>query len=382
MSFLVLIGGGVAQTEASAPGCELVPENLRQAEMIRGLRSRGSVPCLVHDRETVRAHLTTIIDTKIPPEKIAREEILFKAIGLLPETFDYKNGLISLYVSQLGGYYDPEKKHFVMAGWMPAMLQAPIIVHELTHALQDQHFDLETFINHSIGTSDELLARSAVAEGDAMAVMVDASRLAVGQPSIRFDSSVDLVVAQSVLGMRMMPGLEGVPEGLKSLLVFPYTSGLRFAHRRLQVGGYRAIDEAFRSAPRSTEEILHPELFGRANPSFKRFDDSGSLARGGADGAVLHGDVVGEFLLGVVLGGLSGDNAAGARAAAGWGGDRATLIRRPGRPKPTLVWRHAWDTAADAAEFCTLMETIVKRGALSGGRLDCSAGTETVFVRE
>ncbi len=377
----ILVVGMVEAQNRSSGGCELVGENLRQAEKIRGLKARRQVPCESHDKEAVRAHLTATIDTKIPAEKIAGEELIYKAIGLLTDDFDYKSGLINLYVSQLGGYYDPEKKHFVMAAWMPPLLQAPVIVHELTHALQDQHFDLGSFVSPTVENSDMLLARAAVVEGDAMAVMVDASRIPLGQGSIRLDPSVDLIIAQSVIGMRMMPGLEGVPEGLKNLLVFPYTSGLRFAHNRLRQGGYQAIDRVFKAPPRSTEEILHPELYDRAAPSFVRFDDSAAPAVVGG-GEATYGDVVGEFLLGTALGAISGDIPGAARVAAGWGGDRATLVKRAGYQRPTLVWRLGWDSTADAAEFCDFMGALLKRGVLPGGRVDCSTDQETVFVRE
>jgi len=255
------------------------------------------------------------------------------------------------------------------------------MVHELTHALQDQHFDLEAFVSPTVENSDMLLARAALVEGDAMAVMVDASRIPLGQGSIRYDPSVDLVIAQSVIGMRMMPGLEGVPEGLKNLLVFPYTSGLRFAHDRLKRGGFQAIDRVFKAPPRSTEEILHPELYDRTEPSFRRFDDSVAPAVIGG-GEVMYGDVVGEFLLGAALGALSGDIPGAARVAAGWGGDRATLVKRAGHERPTVVWRLGWDTTADAAEFCDFMVALLKRGVLPGGRIDCPGGKDTVFVRE
>jgi len=104
-----LVVGVVEAQNKSTAGCELVRENLQRAEAIRGLKARRSVPCEAHDKEAVRNHLTATIETKIPAEKIAGEELLYKAIGFLSEDFDYKNGLISLYVSQLGGYYIPRK---------------------------------------------------------------------------------------------------------------------------------------------------------------------------------------------------------------------------------------------------------------------------------
>ena len=337
---------------AEPPPCAIVPESLKAAESIRGLRAIKPVPCLVHGEAEVRNHLLELIDTKMPPKKMAAEERLYKALGFLPESFDYKDGIVDLYVSQLGGYYDPEKKHFVMASWMPMFVQGPIVVHELTHALQDQAFDLEQFIRNDIDSSDVLLARSAIAEGDATAVMIDQTRRVMGQRALATEPNVDLIIAQNVIGMAMMPGLSAVPESLKSMLIFPYTSGLRFVHARLQSGGYRAVDEAFRSPPRSTEEILHPELYGAKVPSFEVLTDGDAVPLVPGGGAVEYGDAVGEFLTGATLVALGVEKLKAVAAAAGWGGDRATLVAQRGTGKLFLVWRSSWDTAADAAEFC------------------------------
>ena len=181
-------------------------------------------------------------------------------IGFIPLDFNYQQGLIDLYLSQLGGYYDPEKRHFVMAAWMPVMLQTTIAVHELTHALQDQYFNLATFTDQNKYTSDQLMARSALVEGDATLVMLDYQRRLMGQAGLESDKSVSGVMLQNIIGASMMAPMANVPSSLQNLLIFPYTSGLRFAHEFLKDGGYKRLDKIFRSPPRSTEEILHPEL--------------------------------------------------------------------------------------------------------------------------
>ncbi|MFM1847775.1 MAG: hypothetical protein RL417_1249 [Pseudomonadota bacterium] len=384
LAILIEIWSTAAPAAAAAPGCELVTEGLAAAQAIRGLRAKQAIPCLVHDQAQVKAHLSALIETKIPREKLAAEERLFKSIGLLSADFQYKEGLIDLYVSQLGGYYDPEKKHFVMAGWMPEFVQKPIIVHELTHALQDHYFDLERLLDHGKESSDVLLARSALAEGDATAVMIDHTRQQMGQPSLRSERGVDLIIAQNVIGMAMMPGLEKVPEALKAMLIFPYTSGLRFAHALLQRDGYRSLDEAFRAPPRSTEEVLHPELYGRKRADFTEVDDSSALKFGPAGSVVEYGDTIGEFLLAAALGSLSGDKIAATKAAAGWGGDRATLLVNTAAGTRTLVWQLRWDSPEDAAEFRQLYNVIRRSDRVLERQTELAAPTaarEVVVVR-
>lgn len=365
---------------ADTSPCAIVPDSLTAVEAIRGLVAKRPVPCVVQDQGEVRSHLVGLIDTKMPPKKMAAEERLYKAIGFLPDSFDYKNGIVDLYVSQLGGYYDPAKKHFVMASWMPMFVQGPIVVHELAHALQDQTFDLEGFIRNDIDSSDVLLARAAVAEGDATAVMIDQTRRVMGQAPLSSEPNVDLIIAQNVIGMAMMPGLTGVPESLKSMLIFPYTSGLRFIHTRLQRGGYRVVDEAFRNPPRSTEEILHPELYGTTIPSFEVFSDLDAVALVPGGGEVEYGDTAGEFVIGATLVALGVDKRSAVVAAAGWGGDRATLVVQHGTGARFLVWRSGWDTPNDAAEFCAAYREGVGT-AEKGGEIRCNQSLRTVVIR-
>ena len=142
--------------------CDLAKTAIASASEIRLLQIKKPVPCFVQDKESVRSHILALVNEKTPPAKMRLEGQVYKAVGFIPEEFDYERGLVDLYVSQLGGYYDPSNKYFVMAGWMPAIFQTTIAVHELTHALQDQYFDLEKFVDPKIENSDLLLARSAL----------------------------------------------------------------------------------------------------------------------------------------------------------------------------------------------------------------------------
>ena len=359
---------------AAGEECRIATSSIEAAERIRGLTRKRPVPCFVHNADQVRGHLQSLLATKLPEGKLKLEEQLYKAIGLIPAEFNYAGGIIDLYVSQLGGYYDPDAQHFVMAGWIPAAVQGPIAVHELTHALQDQYFELSSFIDLKAMPSDALLARSALAEGDATAVMIDHARLQVGQLPIAREKNVEAVMMQNLMGASVMPGLEHIPDSMKAMLIFPYTSGLRFVHALLQRGGYRGVDAAFRTPPASTEEILHPEKYGQP-PDFEVLEDSGALAHVGEGFKVLYGDTIGEFGISALLAIGSADRPAAARAAAGWGGDRATLLTHGERT--VLIWRLKWDTTADAAEF------VERYRAGAGGRGEVQQhDREVVFVRE
>jgi hypothetical protein len=344
--------------------CEIATTSIAAASELRQLRQKKEVPCLVRDKESVRANILSLVQEKTPPLKMKYEGLTLKTLGFIPEEFDYERGLIDLYVSQLGGYYDPGRKYFVMAGWMPDILQAPIAVHELTHALQDQYFDLEKFIDSKVESTDLLLARSALVEGDATAVMLDYARRRAGQDGIATEPNVESVMLQNVIGGAFTASMAAVPISLQLTLLFPYTSGLRFVHTLLRRDGYKAVDSTFRNPPRSTTEVLHPERYPLREGEVKEFSDA--ELRGANKGAVVYRDTVGEFAISTLLA-MSLPNKADAVAAAnGWAGDRLITLEQeqPNHPTSKIVvtlWRSAWAREGDAAEFISAYERALRQ---------------------
>lgn len=358
----------------SKPGkCSIVPEAIESASEIRGLRVRRKVKCKLVDKAFVEDYLRTVIKEKIPDKRIEGEGRVYKMLGLIPPDFDYLNGLVELYTSQLGGYYDPEKGYYAMASWLPGSMQMGIAVHELTHALQDQHFHLDDLLDHKAGDSDELMARSALVEGDATAVMVDYSRKLSGLDSIATQDSVAGIMMQSLAGSMVSGSTSGAPAALRTLMMFPYVSGLNFAHALLKKRGYRSLDEAFRKLPESTEQILHPEIYISNSRGFEDLPvrlppDRVSLVSNEA----VFDDRFGEFFISTLLGNWLAPTEA-SRAASGWGGDRLALFKT--RPEgEVLVWVTAWDSKSEADEFFEALTGAYKKrfeqdGIASGRKL-------------
>jgi hypothetical protein len=339
----------------SAGECDIAKEAIQKASVIRNLKIKAPVPCQVHSKEEVKQFILNTVNTKIPPEKLAMEEVAFKALGLVPEEFPYAQGVVDLYVSQLGGYYDPEKKYFVMAGWLPAMMQPTIAAHELTHALQDQYYNLSSFLDPKADNSDAQLARSALVEGDATAVMMDYMRGLAGQPGISTEKDMNSFMLQNVMGMSLTAGLKNVPQSLQHMLIFPYTSGLRFVHSLLMEKGYPAVDQAFKRPPRSTEEILHPELYS-SSPSFITFTDDETRREELPEGAFIrYRDTLGEFLVSVLLEMYLPEKLKATTGSAGWGGDRIAIGDDAASGLRYVVWKTHWDSQKDAEEFFSLM---------------------------
>ena len=356
------IGALVVSTYVSATAvyavsdedCKIATTALEKAAEIRGLKVQKRVPCRVHDKDKVKKYLLHAINEKIPAKKLKMEEVVYKALGFFKEDFKYKEGLIDLYLGQIGGYYDPEKKHYVMAKWLPALLQPTIAVHELTHALQDQYYNLEPFMDPEKYPSDTLYAHSALVEGDASAVMYDYNRNLTMQQPLENDENVDMLIAQSLMSVAMTNSTQGAPEGLVLLLVFPYTSGLRFAHALLREGGYEAIDKAYERPPQSTEEILHPEKYFKKGTDFQVFEEKDLFPKGN----VQFSDRLGEFFMSVWLRTLGYPAEKAAEASKGWGGDLIAVT--PGEGDSChILWKTAWDTQQDAKEFHAAVKEVL-----------------------
>ena len=252
--------------------CSIASSAMRSVSKIRGLAQRREVPCRVRNREEVESYLRATIERRVSAKSMAHEERAYKLLGLIPADFAYLEGLVALYTAQIGGYYDPEQRYYAMAAWLPQALQLPIAIHELTHALQDQHYHLAELMDEDRSDTDTLLARLALAEGDATAVMIDYSRQLRGQTALAKEKSVSGLVMQNVTGAMLTSSMTKAPSTLQALVVFPYLSGLNFVHQLLRHGGYRAVDRAFKRPPISTEEILHPQQYLRARNSYRKLD--------------------------------------------------------------------------------------------------------------
>lgn len=374
--------------------CKLSHDALEAAESIRGLSVVREVPCVVQQREQVRSYILSTMNEKVPDSKLLLEEKVYKEVGFLPRSFSYKDGLVELYLSQLGGYYDPDKKRFVMAGWIPPALQTTIAVHELTHALQDQHFGLADYLQQDKYSTDQLLARSALVEGDASAVMFDYTRKLVGQPPLARSDSVDSLLLQNIIGASFLKDVDQVPKSLLNLLLFPYTSGLRFVHFvLLHDGGYQAIDKIFERPPESTEQILHPEKRLKRDGTDSRVVTTEELRSDlralGAQGTLEKPefeDTLGEFFISVTIAQCLADTRDAARASAGWGGDRIALFQKASSSSELLVWKTLWDSVKDRDEFVEIYGRCLEKLAESDGaalsRLQKLGETDAIVVWE
>jgi hypothetical protein len=298
-----------------------------------------------------------------PGPRLHAEEALYERLGLLPSGSD----LASLALDQLGqgvaGYYRPDRKDLTVikrsGGFGP--LERQVLSHEYTHALQDQHFDLEALGVGDPTNGDRALARLALVEGDASLVMAKWAEQRLTTEELTE------VIRQTNLRDAERLG-SGLPPLLLRQAAFPYFDGLLFVTALHASGDWAAVDAAFRRPPDSTEQILHLDKYlAHEQPSPVPVPHlAESLGPAWREAMT---DTLGEVNI-QVWAALANGPTASRRAAAGWGGDRVASYEGPDG-RWGVAWESRWDTATDASEFAAAARLVV---AGLGGSTDVREG--------
>src|SRR5262245_16802136 len=142
----------------------------------RGLKVKRKIERGVMGKDQIRTRILARVDQEYSPAELAAEELAMKRMGMLPADADYKKIVIDLLTDQIAGFYDPWERRLYIANWNTTgieMMDDAVMAHEIDHALQDQHFNLRTFMTAEAKNADATSARQALVEGDGMALMLE-----------------------------------------------------------------------------------------------------------------------------------------------------------------------------------------------------------------
>ncbi len=339
---------------ASTPGPSDVTADrvLSDVSRLRELRILRAVPSGLKSRDDIRAMVLHDMAEHTTPAKMRTTSRMLEFLGLVDAGFSLEREAVSLLTEQIAGFYDPRTRFFYLADWIPIDEQRAIMAHELTHALTDQHYDLKRFEDWPDGDSDAELAARALVEGDATALMIEYSLDQRGAP---YDLSripvslTEILRAGASTADAEHPAYAGAPEVLKQNLQFPYVYGAGFVQALLRSGSWTRVDDAYRSLPVSTEQVIHPDkyLSGDRPAPVAITDVSRRLGPGWHR---VDSDVNGEFGYYLILRDVL-DEKVSSKAAAGWGGDRYGFYSDAKGENFTLLQASVWDSTGDAQEF-------------------------------
>jgi hypothetical protein len=321
-------------------------EVLAQMSEITGLRQRFPLKKSLRSREQIRAYVIQQMDEeKKPAERYAGARSA-EAFGLLPKGFDLDKFLIEVLTEQVEGLYDPKTQEFYIADWSPVEDQRMVMAHELTHALEDQHFQIEAWEHAARPNEDAELARDAVLEGSAMAAMVDYLMLGTGR-SMKDIPEFDPSMLMGDLGDS--PSLKHAPPFIKDSLMFPYMNGLTFCAAVLRPTGWSGLSRIFEKPPVSTQQIMHPALYQSGKvPTNVTLPSLEKLL--GPNWAKLDENVMGEFGWKEVLKQFV-DNDRAKTMAAAWDGDWYAVYEQKESKRLVLAARLHLDSDVHAARF-------------------------------
>jgi hypothetical protein len=407
-------------------------EVLKETSEIRELSILRPVRSGAQSRSEIERMLIKNLNDQMTPAEMHATEVSLRKFGLAPADFDYRSFMIKLLTEQVAGYYDAKAREFHLADWLELEGQKPVMAHELTHALQDQHFNLRRFEKWPHGDSDGELAAHALIEGDAtLAMMIYMAK----------NPLVALAFSRSLTTGVATEQYDQAPRSMRESLIFPYLQGSEWATQLYRKGGWTMVSNAFSRLPLSTEQILHPEKYFNYERPIKivlpdvtnllnarsqqtanskqqtagdiqqsqvrrqRSAGTAGVPPASTPARISHGrtsarrpgpsanalptansplptagwhriesDVNGEWTYYLILDQFLKSQAESKRAAAGWAGDRFALYEGP-NGQVFLAQLAAWDTESDAREF---FDAYVKRTELrypGSERID-SAGSQ------
>ncbi len=320
--------------ESAKPATHITPEQAKQLfamvdELIKfsadetGLPIESTVKRQLTTRPAVEAYLDEKFNEDEGAKRLERDEIVLKKFGLIDQDFELKPFLLALLKEQIEGYYDSKTKTVYLLDWVDPEEQKPVMAHELTHALQDQHSDLEKWddqtpndVSHdAAGDQNNLVkdemdtARDAVAEGQATAVMFDYMLKPMGKSLIKDPEVLDVVKSQMNSG-EDSPVMARAPLLLSESMLFPYREGLSFEQDVwMDQGQAAAFAGTLDRPPTSSWEIINPREYEKKHiPSIPLLPDIHPLV----DSLYQPYDIgqMGELDVHIITELFGGDNAA------------------------------------------------------------------------
>lgn len=343
---------------------EKVSDEIRhQIEELRGMTFKSPVAVKLTDKKGFLEYALKRQSETESPEKLQRDETIAKLLGLIPASMDYQKTMLALLEEQVGGFYDPATKTFYLMDTFTGGVAKIILAHELTHALDDQHFDIDGTLAKCGGDTDASIAFQAVVEGSGTGLM--------NQWFLKHSGEVTAADLERAQGLGA-GALAAAPPYLWKPLLAVYLMGESFLVRSsgmnllMKAAKTADVERAFTTTPRSSEQILHSKKYWndaqRDDPKAIAIDTA-KLPKGWT---VAGQDTLGELYLAMLTTprskrfGLDVKNPMSImsleytnKAAEGWGGDRLVLLARGDDRMLQLVT--AWDSAQDADEFAAAL---------------------------
>jgi hypothetical protein len=345
----------------------LIDELMRDTEQIRELHFRQPVEVRIQDRAAMRAYVSRAIEE----EDLMRTRRRYVALGLLDPALDVRELVESLMEEELVGYYDPKERALAVRDDVARSLGRKAsdgelewratVVHELVHALQDQHLGLGLSMEKE-RTTDEDDAFGALVEGDATLAMLGyvAGKVGVPMPTLVKDPG-RLAESLNATPERLTGALRSAPAIVREPLLFRYRAGAVFSANLVAQGGWEAVNAAHQALPPDTLSILEPRRYRTGAPPPLALFDLGWLH--GLGYKSVDEDVLGSFELGVAV----GPGPLGGLVTRAWRGDRYAVLEH--QSGDASIWCLRFSTPATARKAERALAEMEDLGGGDGRRV-------------
>ena len=370
-----------------------IPEIKNHLAALRSQPFKIDVPAEYQTTADFRTFVEKEIGKELGTDKAKAMVDAMLHIGMLKERIDLAKAMSDTMVTQAAAYYDPNQKKFflVMTPSDDTMLDT-ITSHELTHALQDQYFDLNKYLepNGKKGpalSDDEINARKFIVEGEATFAMfaylvtaktgattIDGKTMAALQMQLKLTGNLSIdqlrtmtkAQAEGLGGSEEMKASAAAMDKIPAIILVPmvdsYLKGAMPVAVAFAKGGWAEVAKLYSNPPNSTEQLLHPDdkLFPRDYPQLATLPKQ--------TGTLVESNVIGELGWRVYL--EQWGDTKSADNAAGWDGDRFAVWRNKDGSLLGLI-ATIWDSQPDAEAFETAYRaSLVKRFGGDGTKRD------------
>jgi hypothetical protein len=350
-SQVVRLGGGSSEL------FKQIEQVLADLTEITGLKPVRKIEYDTIDKARVTQFLNERIREFIKPEEIRAEELALKKFGFVPQDFDLAKTSVDLMAEQAAAFYDFRKKKLFILESASEAVQQIALVHELAHALADQHFNLEEFIDLANKSDDSATARMAVMEGQATWLMSEYLARRTGQSLKTSPAIVQLMSRAAQMSQGQFPVFDAAPLYMRETLLFPYAQGMLFQHALVEKFGQEAFSRIFHKPPVSSQQILHPEkYFGGLKPTEPELPSVSSEE----DYEELTEGYIGELDHAILLRQYAGQEQADSLSPR-WKGGRYRVLEDKKDKHAVLAYVAEWESEAVAREYFALYRQVLAK---------------------
>jgi hypothetical protein len=323
---------------------------------VTGLAEKHAVPYGRMTKPQLRRFLNKRMKKTLKPEEIRADELSLKMFGLVPQDFDLKKSTIDLLTEQAAAFYDYDAKKLFLLDDASAEGESTTLAHELSHALADQHFDLEHFMEDTPSNDDENMAHTAVVEGQASWLMIAYELKQQGQKPEPTPEMLKAVADSGEGSMTDYPVLKGSPLYIQQSLLFPYAEGTMFFDAVYKKMGKASFDAVFKDPPVDSSQIYHPDrYFAHIKPLKPELPKLAPKTEGKEVTEGSMGEFDHKMLLSTYLGA-----AKATEMAPHWRGGQFRIMSRGKKASPLLEYASAWDSNASAAAYFAAYQKILR----------------------